>query len=198
MNHFLKLISIMIFPFFVGVSLPEPEYTGIAGHTVNPENLDGAFTGGFGEQTCRSCHFDYDLNMEGGSLTIEGFSRTYEPGNRYEVTVTIHSERLELGGFQMTARFEDGTQAGKFSWQGDRLMFTPSASVTGDVQYLQHSREGTSPTGEREIRWTFTWTAPEKENGQVIINVAANAGNNDDSSFGDWIYAEKLILEPDS
>lgn len=191
MNPFLKLIPIILAPFAIGIALagievpPEIKPTS----KFNPDHLDGAFTGGFGEETCRSCHFDYDLNMEGGSLSIDGLNEEYEPGSEVDIIVTVQSEQLEIGGFQLTARFEDGSQAGTFEWEGNRLRVTPE--VSGDVQYIQHSEEGTEPTGEREVSWSFTWIAPET-GGPVIFNVAANAGNYDDSSFGDWIYAKEI------
>lgn len=184
------VISLLIlFPFLIGVFfIPEKEAAVITENNddFNPEHLDGAFTGGFGEQTCHSCHFDYDLNQEGGSLAVQGIGEAYIPGNSYEITVTVESEQLEIGGFQMTARFEDGTQAGSFEWEGNRLMFTPNVSDT--IQYLQHSIAGTSATGEQEVSWNFLWQLPEDGEGPVIFNIAANAGNFDDSSFGDWIY----------
>ena len=161
---------------------------------LNPEHLDGRFTGGFGEETCRSCHFDYDLNMEGGSLTVSGIKNSYEPGVTYEIAVSLTAEQLEVGGFQMTSRFEDGSQAGEFSWEDDQLMFTPS--VSDEVQYLQHSTAGNRPTGDREIQWAFSWTAPSAKK-PVVINIAANSGNLDDSAFGDWIYAKELTLKPE-
>lgn len=158
----------------------------------NPEHLDGPFTGGFGELTCHSCHFDYDLNQEGGSLSVSGLNSTYEPAKSYEIKVEVESERLEIGGFQMTARFEDGSQAGEFSWKGDRLMLTPS--INDEVQYIQHSATGTKPANGRKVTWVFTWKAPEASTDIVIFNVAANAGNDDDSAFGDWIYTKELTL----
>lgn len=163
-------------------------------HPLNPEYLDGPFTGGFGEQSCHSCHFDYDLNQDGGSLTIQGINDVYKPGSSYEVTVTVESEQLKIGGFQMTTRFEDGTQAGSFEWEDERLMFTPS--ISGDLQYLQHSSKGTSPTGKQEVSWSFIWQSPEDGQEPVIFNIAANAGNYDDSSFGDWIYVDEIIISP--
>ena len=161
----------------------------------NPDHLDGTFTGGFGEETCRSCHFDYDLNMDGGSLVLDGVPESYESGKDYEITVTLQAEQLEVGGFQMTTRFEDGSQAGDFSWDGEHLMFTPS--ISDEVKYLQHTADGTEPSSEGEIQWTFTWTSPEVNDGEVILNIAANSGNYDDSSFGDWIYAKELTLRPE-
>lgn len=191
-----KLISIISMPFLVGIFMPESESASYSAHyaDLNPDHIQGAFTGGFGEETCRSCHFDYDLNMDGGSLTVEGISESFSSETEYEIVVTVESEQLEVGGFQLTARHEDGSQAGTFDWSGDRLRFTPN--IDGDVQYLQHSEEGTSPTGEREASWSFVWTPPES--GNVIFNIAANAGNDDDSSFGDWIYAKEIVSKPEN
>ncbi len=195
MKTFLKLLGITALPFVIGLSLPNGDSLEWPDSAIamNPGYLDGAFTGGFGEQTCHSCHFDYDLNMEGGSLQLHGVPETYDPGSSYELKVELQSEILEVGGFQMTTRFEDGSQAGTFSWEGDRLMYTPS--VTDSVKYLQHSTEGTAPVQNRKASWTFTWSAPETPAGDVIINIAANSGNDDDSAFGDWIYVKEIAVE---
>lgn len=191
MKTYCTLLFFILLPFIVGVSISVEEDlpSNYAIGSINPNHLDGAFTGGFGEETCRSCHFDYELNMDGGSLLVHGFDDPYEPGEERSINVSVQSDRLEIGGFQMTARFENGTQAGLFKWEGDRLMFTPD--ISGDVQYVQHSEEGTESTDDREVSWSFTWIAPESDE-TVIVNVAANAGNYDDSSFGDWIYAKEI------
>lgn len=197
MKTVLKLALITLMPFAVGLAVnsgkPASAIDSDSGLYVYPEHLDGPYTGGFGEETCRSCHFDYDLNMDGGSLTIAGLDDSYTPGEVIPITVTVQSEELEIGGFQLSARFEDGTQAGSFQWDGNELMFTPE--VNGDVQYIQHSEEGTKPTDGSEVSWSINWITPESGEA-VIINVAANAGNYDDSSFGDWIYAKEITLKP--
>jgi len=193
MKNIIKIFVITLIPFIVGIYLPEKEET-FASETfsiTNPGHLDGAFTGGFGEQTCHSCHFDYDLNYERGSLSLEGVPDKYKPGKEYEVQINLQSEKLEIGGFQMTARFRDGSQAGQFNWEGNSMIFTPQ--ISDSVKYLQHSRDGTSPTGDKEISWNFIWKAPSEPRDSVIFNIAANAGNNDDSAFGDWIYVKELI-----
>ncbi|MCC5905828.1 MAG: hypothetical protein JJU13_06470 [Balneolaceae bacterium] len=197
MKTHLKLITLIIFPFLVGFLMTDgssdSEYR--EWNEFNPERLDGPFTGGFGEQTCHSCHFDYDLNMEGGSLSVDGLPVAYKPGREYNITVTVQSEHLENGGFQLTSRFEGGSQAGSFSWDGDRLKYTPN--VSDKIKYLQHTREGTLPTGDRKVSWSFNWQAPECSDEDIIINIAANAGNDDDSAFGDWIYVKELFLKPE-
>lgn len=193
MATYLKLIICILFPFVVALTMPanEPEiFPQEDSFDLNSDRLDGRFTGGFGEQTCHSCHFDYELNMDGGSLTIDGLPDNYQPGDTYDVTIAVKSEHLENGGFQMTARFEDGSQAGRFTWSGENLRFTPG--ISDEVQYLQHAEAGTRPTANREVSWNFNWQAPEARNGSIIFNIAANAGNNDDSAFGDWIYVKEL------
>ncbi len=192
MANLIKITSLILFPFVIGISMPESEkdIVPIDGD-FNPEHLDGPFTGGFGELTCHSCHFDYDINMDGGSLTVEGLRDSYQPGKRYDMKVIVESSHLENGGFQMTSRFKNGSQAGKFEWTGNHLMYTPN--ISDEVKYLQHTRESTTPSGDRKVSWSFTWTAPETAIGSIIFNIAANAGNNDDSSFGDWIYTKEHI-----
>lgn len=93
-------------------------------------------------------------------------------------------------GFQLSARFEDGSQAGRFKIsENDRVMFTES--VPDSLQYVQHSRKGTELSEENKNSWIVTWQAPESVSSAVIFNVAANAGNGDQSEFGDFIYADE-------
>lgn len=201
MQNLFKIIAIVLFPFIFGFVIDEIRTTdNMDDHLSgieNPDHLDGPFTGGFGEQTCHSCHFDYDLNMEGGKLELKGMPDFYKAGKEYPLLVRISSEQLEIGGFQLTARFsESGKQAGTFSWEGKRLRFTPESAVGDKIQYLQHSADGTSPTSDKLVEWSITWTAPENGEESIQFNIASNAGNDDDSSFGDRIYVKEMTSIP--
>lgn len=155
-----------------------------------PEHLGGTFTGGFGEQTCHSCHFDYPLNPEEGSVRLKGLPERYRPGTTYPLTVTVSAPGMERGGFQLSVRHSDSTQAGSFRWPGDRLQFTRGEET---VQYLQHTRKGTETEGDT-LRWTFEWTAPASGRA-AMFHLAANAGNGDESAFGDLIHTLERKLE---
>ncbi len=160
-----------------------------------PEHLTGAFTGGFGEETCRSCHFDYDLNPDGGSLEITGIPTKISGEERINIKVTVEREVLGAAGFQLSARYSDGRQAGSFDITGeDRMMF--SRAVPDSLEYVQHSDVGTELTEENSSSWTLIWEAPESVSGPVIFNVAANAANSDQSEFGDFIYAREIKVHP--
>jgi hypothetical protein len=162
-------------------------------------NRDGpppAHTGGFGEPTCRECHVDAGLNEPGGSVTITGAPEVYSPGRTYDMVVTVERAGLQRAGFQLAARFSDGTvagtQAGALAPDGP----PGRSAVTWDrerrVHYLQHTDGGTGlddgAAGGGGRRWSFRWTAPVRSQGAVVLHVAGNAANDDNSPFGDFIY----------
>jgi hypothetical protein len=154
---------------------------------VFPEHLAGAFSGGFGEQSCHSCHFDYDLNMEKGELELRGLEDEIESGKEYEFEVFITRPDLGAAGFQLTARFEDGSQAGSFVLN-DQVVLTPN--TPGEVEYLQHAIRNIHPDNGSKL-WKFTWKAPENTDQPIVFNLAGNAANGDESAFGDYILVRE-------
>lgn len=145
------------------------------------------FSGGFKEDTCVACHFDFEVNVNPGRVTISAPER-YTPGETYTLTITLTRPGMKVGGFQLTARFEEGgAQAGTLTVaKGDERRI--KVTTDRDVQYAMHQRPGTSLTAPNVARWTLRWTAPAG-GGSVLFHVAANAANEDDSQFGDFVYA---------
>lgn len=91
----------------------------------------------------------------------------------------------------MTARFLEGSrqseQAGSFEPIDERVKVT--RAVPDDIQYAHHSSAGSRVESSEGVAWQLVWTAPpDPSSGTVIFHVAANAGNGDDSEFGDRIY----------
>lgn len=159
-----------------------------------PEHLTGAFTGGFGEQTCRNCHFDYDLNPEGGDLSVSGIPKNIQAGEAVAITITVKRKELGRAGFQLTARYEDGSQAGHFDI-GDNKRLTFTGVGSDSLQYVQHSKPGSKIGEDGEGSWTVRWIAPREVGGTIIFNVVANAANGDQSEFGDFIYAKEIRVK---
>ncbi|MDZ7773255.1 MAG: choice-of-anchor V domain-containing protein [Balneolaceae bacterium] len=187
----------LLAPFAVLWAVPEapPKHADLLAEPVHapfPEQLTGAFTGDFGEDTCRSCHFDYPLNPEGGSLELKGIPERFAPGQTYTLHIILRRENLRLGGFQLTARHSDSSQAGRFSVDSPSLQFTRGL---GGVNYVQHTPSSTEPAEEGLIRWEVPWTAPAS--GEVRFSLAANAGNGDASAFGDYIFSLSRSVAPD-
>jgi hypothetical protein len=150
---------------------------------------DGApagFTGGFGEQACDACHFEAALNTKPGQLTLTGVPDRFTAGERYPLTITLSRPGMAMGGFQLSARMENGgVQAGTLApGPGDetRIKIEP-----GKVQYANQRQAGTALADPGTAKWTVIWTAPATP-GAVIFHVAANAADKDEAARGDYIY----------
>jgi hypothetical protein len=151
---------------------------------------DGAppgFSGGFGEQSCHSCHFSAEPNTAPGRVSIAGVPDAYAAGETHALTITLERPGLRLGGFQLTARFGNGgAQAGSFSAppaESDRVKIEES----GGVQYAGQRTAGAAPVAAGAARWTVNWTAPAS-GGVVLFHAAANAADGDESASGDFVY----------
>ncbi len=155
-----------------------------------------AHTGGFGEPTCRSCHLGLALNDPRGSLEIEGLDEGYEPGAAHRVSITVRGEGMGSAGFQAAFRVLKGDQSGAAA--GRVVVLDEHARLVRDpatgVEYIQHTGAGTElvyGVGQ----WVFEWVAP-KDDVTVVLHVAANSANGDNSPLEDLILASSLELQP--
>lgn len=190
MKHFMIIIASTLFPFIIGITVGWDDNTVKNRNEVlpYPEHIAGAYTGGFGEQSCHSCHFDYDLNQPEGELAVSGIDKTFEAGREYTISLDVKRKEMNRAGFQMTARFEDGSQAGEFELNED---LTTTPNIDNDLTYLQHA-VGKVEAENGEKNWQIIWIAPDQANQPIIISIAANAANGDASEFGDWIYLKEI------
>lgn len=158
-----------------------------------------AVTGGFGEPTCQKCHWDNPLNDPAGSLRLEGVPRAYVPGRAYQLRVILRRRDLRRGGFELSARFAAGSpgdagagQAGRFVASDPRLQIVSEPGK--NVEYIQHTKTGSTPPRTGEQRWTLDWEAPLAAPAAVIFSIAANAANDDNSPLGDFIYTAEITI----
>jgi uncharacterized protein (TIGR03437 family) len=167
---------------FLLVALPAVIYTFSLGPPL-------ARTGGFGEPTCADCHTGTPLNGGPGSVTI-GAPAFYTPGATVPIPVTIQdsSSDRRKWGFELSARFRDGRQAGSLT------ATTPVAVQTSGsgIQYAAHQPAGIF--SGNSFTFTVNWTAPaDASGGDVVFNAAGNAANGDSSSSGDHIYTSQVV-----
>lgn len=165
---------------------------------VAPFHADGpppGRTGGFNEASCHECHTSGPLNDSLGSLRIDALPASYAANREYRLALVLTRPGMLAGGFQLAIRTNDrhALQAGYLTPADDRTAF--STASFRPIQYLQHSRKGATLTETDTARWTFTWRAPAGV-GAVVIHVAGNAANDDNSPFGDAIYTRAFVLPP--
>lgn len=146
-----------------------------------------AHTGGFGEPDCSACHFAPPAHAGGAGLQIEGVPAHYRMGERYRLDVTLEADGLRQGGFSLSARVEQGAQAGEFMPGED----VRPQSASG-VVYVGHA----TPAKGLPAHWTLQWKAPAQCAGAVHFHAAANAANGDDSALGDAVVRAAAVSRP--
>lgn len=167
---------------FLLVALPAVIYT----FSLSPPL---ARTGGFGETTCAECHGGTPLNGGPGSVTI-GAPAFYTPGATASIPVNIQdsSSDRRKWGFELSARFRNGRQAGSFTAAAPAAVQTSGSGIQYALQ-----QQGQNLTGN-SFTFTVNWTAPaDGSGGDVVFNAAGIAANGDSSDSGDHIYTSQVV-----
>ena len=150
--------------------------------SFNPPNEK---TGAPNENNCSQCHTGNTLNAAGGSLMLTT-PDVYTPGMQYDIVVELSRAGQSKWGFQMTALNSNDARAGAFAISNGN---TQKLEEANSRQYIEHkSASGTN-------RWTFKWTAPTTDVGQITFYAAGNAANNANGALGDYIYTQKATSD---
>lgn len=169
---------------------------------------DAGVSGVPGEESCSGCH-NGPPGLGNVAITFLG-GTSYTPGVKQHLVVTITDSAQRRWGFQLTARFASspGTQAGNFTAgaDGDTQLVCTQANFHSQVfgnacatngmplQYIEHSQAGTRLGAKSPVAFEFDWTPPAINAGNLILYVAANAANGDNSERGDHIYTAKYTV----
>jgi len=147
-------------------------------------------SGAPGDLTCTACHSG---PTTGGSFTITP-PANYTPGDTYQIVVRhVNGDTSRMRwGFQLTALNDSQGMAGSFS---------PTNGLTQIVEgsgrdYIEHTLEGTFGGSTTTVAWTFNWTAPPSNVGNVTFYAAGNQANNDGTSSGDRIITATASSQP--
>lgn len=160
-----------------------------------------------GEKTCSgpegtsACHSGGIPDNSGpatSAITSSG-GMMYVPGQTYTITCSItHQTRMRFG-FQCTARrLSNNNVAGNIVVTDATNTWLHPATFANctSCQYICHTLSGSyfsNTTGS----WTFTWTAPATNIGNVRFYACFNAVNNNNTNdSGDETYFTTLTLTP--
>jgi len=190
-------IPILLWAYQTG---PDPGFSGVPG-----EN---------GGATCATsgCHTGTALNGGAGSVSVAfPNGQTYTPGVTQKLSVTISDPSQRAWGFQLTARVagSNSTMAGTLQsvngstqlmcstanlQRSQAVAFSASQACSSSfpLAYIEHSLGGynSSRNVSGSFTYTFNWTPPANNVGNVTIYVAGNAANNNGSESGDHIYSK--------
>jgi len=172
-ERFLKVSVTSVFLIFLAAQ-SLPGHRAIAFSSGPPT----ARTGAPGEITCASCHNSFPLNSGPGVLSIMGLPADYAPNQELTLTLTLNQANRDLYGFQLTALDGAGRQAGTLVVTDNARTQIGFDAVDGNPrQYINHTIQGTFPTGTNQGSWSFKWRAPAASVGRVTFYAAGNAAN---------------------
>ncbi len=153
----------------------------------NPPN---ELTGAPGEGNCTQCHVGSSLNAAGGSLMLT-VPQVYTPGEVYDIVVNLSRSEQSRWGFEMTALNENDVRAGTFAIADGNTQ----VSEMNSRQYIKQTSAGSAQGKRNSNQWTFKWTAPSIDVGQITFYAAGNAANGDFGVGNDFIYTESETSE---
>jgi hypothetical protein len=144
-------------------------------------NVLAGKTGAPGEANCTQCHSGTALSGVGtNTLIFSGANDEYVPGQTYTFSLDVLNSTST--GFQMTGLDNSNDKAGSFTAGTGSNIQTSSGK-----EYINHSNASVSS-------WTFDWTAPATDVGDVTFYLASNKANGDNSTSGDDIYLSELLI----
>jgi hypothetical protein len=161
-----------------------------------------------GEQTCSSpegtnpCHGGGIPDNSGAGTPSILFSggTIYVPGQTYTVTAKITHPVSNRFGFEIVS-LKDSNNA----FVGTLALIDPNKTQTVqptigsflDRIYVTHQLIGTYPTTSHVGLWTYKWTAPPYNVGNISFYACYNAANNNNTNdAGDETYWAKITLTP--
>lgn len=126
-------------------------------------------------------------------------NNTYIPGVTYKITLQVKNPGISRFGFEILAlQYATNTNIGEFSIIDSNRTHLIGRSIDNDDRTsVTHSTDGTPAITLGFNEWSFNWTAPSTNEGNVIFYYCTNSTNNNNSELGDAIYTSTFMIEPD-
>jgi hypothetical protein len=155
-------------------------------------------TGSPGEVNCTDCHSTYAVNTGGGSITIAAPTLTgwqYIPSTTYAINVTVARTGNSLFGVDFEALQSSGANAGTLVITNSAETQIKNTTISGNSRSnVVHKTNGGATTNTHTF--SFNWTAPATNVGNVTFYAAGDACNANGSTSGDYVYTSSQVVTP--
>lgn len=164
---------------------------------VESDNGKAGRTGSPSESTCHSCHDSFTQNTGGGSVTLGSTNMVgweYQPGTVYHMTATVARSGNPLFGIGLEALTSANQNAGTLTATTSSVQIK-NATVSGVSRHnIVHTLNGGASTDSKTF--SFDWTAPTSDVGNVTFYFAGVAANNSGTESGDYVYTNSQAITP--
>jgi FG-GAP-like repeat/Reeler domain len=185
----IKIVFLLLFVGFAVITLTTNNRL-ITATKATISGPPAARTGAPGESNCTACH---TLVGNTGSFTITP-PATYTPGQTYQIVVrhtTTDSSRRRWG-FELTALSPSNTMAGTLSVINANTKIISNATKS----YVEHTSTGSYGGQTGGAVWTFNWTAPSANVGNVTFYAAGIQADNNGNEDLDQMYLTNAVSQP--
>ncbi len=152
------------------------------------------FTGSPGEGTCAggACHNSFGLNTGPGSVSISTNipGNEYTPGATYQVSIKVKQTGQPLFGFGCEVLDSNNLPAGTFTVTD--AVKTQLVNASNGRPNMTHKLNG-GASNDSAI-FTFDWTAPANNIGNITFYFTGNAANGNGNNSGDYIYSGSYTI----
>lgn len=152
-------------------------------------------TGAPGDNTCAKsgCHVGSPVTYNDTTVNTFIFSQadsTYLPGQTYTITIRTQNPGIQRFGFECQA-IVDATslEAGTVVVTDVIRTHEVTHMVGSDFRTsVTHNTVSTPELSPGFNEWTFDWTAPSGDVGDIVFYYATNSTNNNNTATGDRIF----------
>lgn len=157
---------------------------------LNANGSPGGKTGAPGDGSCTSCHSGTVQSGTGFQTVVltnaaGTMVSSYNPGETYTVSVGMLTTNAK-NGFEIVALTPSNTQAGSVA--------VTSATTTKTVTFGSKTRITQKSGGTSLNNWSFAWTAPATNVGNVTFYLATNVSNSNNGDSGDVIRNSQHVF----
>ena len=179
-KHTFLIALIIMFSITIQITANQ---SGIAGRNNSPS-----------ETNCTSCHNSYTLGSGSGSMIITHNIPVggYTPSTTYTITVTITQAAMPVFGFGFEALNTSNTSAGTLIVTNSTT--TKLLTASNGRSNITHKTNGGLTTGSHAF--TFNWTSPSSNIGNITFYAGGVAGNNNGNEFSDYVYVTSMLITP--
>ncbi len=154
--------------------------------------VSSARTGAPGETNCTGCH----TQNAGAGQTVITAPANYTPGQTYQIQVqssSTDSSRLSWG-YMVTALTSANMSAGTFTTTDSNSRLR-TVTVSGNARnYVEQSNSFSGQANSAS--WSFNWTAPATNVGQVTFYASGLLGDDGGNTSGDLTVMTTAISQP--
>lgn len=147
-------------------------------------------SGAPGDQNCTVCHSGSTAPNSGDGIQFltltdgANLITSYLPNTTYTGVLLLNTATTK-NGFQLVALNSNNNQAGTIA----TLDTKTNVVTSGGKQYLNQTT-----AGNQQKSWSFSWTSPSTNVGEVTFYVATNSTNGNGQSSGDVIRLSQHVF----